>query len=182
MQGGDDLGHIRSKAGKIRALVCDIDGTCTDGFKFYGEDGSLWKRFSSLDIQALKTWNRAGNLSFFITGESGPIAKKFAEQCHIPMEHVFGNAGSQKVKILCKICQQHALTFGEIAYIGDDMNDLGIIEFLIQENGVAACPANAMPLIQEIPHISKLQAAGGQGSVAEWIERLVCHGTPSACL
>ncbi|MDR1435440.1 MAG: hypothetical protein LBI77_03490 [Puniceicoccales bacterium] len=172
MQGTDYPEHIRSEARKTRALVCDIDGTCTDGFKIYGEDGSLWKRFSPLDMQALKTWNGSGNLSFFITGESGSISQKFAEQCHIPADHVFGNAGNQKVQILCKICQQHALTLGEIAYIGDGMNDLGIIEFLIRENGSAACSANAMPSIQEIPRITKLQTTGGQGSVAEWIETL----------
>jgi 3-deoxy-D-manno-octulosonate 8-phosphate phosphatase KdsC-like HAD superfamily phosphatase len=60
------------------ALICDIDGTCPDGFKIYGENGHQWKRFSLKDIQALKIWNESGNLSFFITGESSSINIKLA--------------------------------------------------------------------------------------------------------
>jgi YrbI family 3-deoxy-D-manno-octulosonate 8-phosphate phosphatase len=161
--------NIRSTGKKIRALICDIDGTCTDGFKIYAEDGSEWKCFSTIDILAIKNWNADGNLSFLITGESGSIPQKFAQLCHIPMENVFMNAGNQKVSILHQICIQHHLQFGEIAYAGDDMNDFGIIEHLIAENGIAACPANAMPMIKNIPQIILLKTRGGLGAVAEWI-------------
>ncbi|MDR1907216.1 MAG: HAD hydrolase family protein [Puniceicoccales bacterium] len=155
---------------QIRALICDIDGTCTDGFKIYGEDDSEWKRFSFADIQALKNWNNSGHLSFLITGESGPIPQKFAAQCHIPQKQLSMNAGNKKVQILHEICQNFTLQLDEIAYIGDDMNDLGIIEYLIQKNGLAACPANAMPLIKNIPNILQLKTENGHGAVAEFIE------------
>jgi YrbI family 3-deoxy-D-manno-octulosonate 8-phosphate phosphatase len=160
---------IRSTKKQIRALICDIDGTCTDGFKIYGEDNSEWKRFSLVDIQALKNWNNRGHLSFLITGESGSILQKFANQCHIPEKHLFMNAGSKKVQIFCKICQSFGLQPSEVAYIGDDMNDLGIIEYIIQKNGIAACPVNAMPLIKNIPNIHRIKAVGGFGAVAEFI-------------
>jgi YrbI family 3-deoxy-D-manno-octulosonate 8-phosphate phosphatase len=167
---------IRSERKKIRALICDIDGTCTDGFKIYGKGDSEWKRFSNADIRAISDWNASGNLGFLITGESGAIPQKFAQHCQIPPENVFTNAGSQKVSILHKICMQRHLQLGEIAYIGDDMNDWGIIGHLITENGIAACPANAVPLIKNIPKIVPLKTRGGQGAVAEWITviRNVC--------
>ncbi|MDR1366787.1 MAG: hypothetical protein LBJ13_02675 [Puniceicoccales bacterium] len=155
---------------QIGVLICDIDGTCTDGFKIYGEDNSEWKRFSPTDIQSLKNWNSSGRLSFLITGESGPIPQKFAAQCHMPKEQLFLNASNKKVQILCDICQKHTLHPSEIAYIGDDMNDLGIIEYLLRTNGIAACPANAMPLIKNIPNILQLKTIGGYGAVAEFIE------------
>jgi YrbI family 3-deoxy-D-manno-octulosonate 8-phosphate phosphatase len=161
---------IRSAKKPIRVLICDIDGTCTDGFKVYGEDCSEWKRFSLTDIQALRKWSNHGYLSFLITGESGPIPQKFATQCHIPQAHLFTNAGNKKVQILLEICQNFGLQLGEIAYIGDDMNDLGIIESLIRENGIAACPTNAMPLIKNIPYIFHLETSGGFGAVAEFVE------------
>jgi YrbI family 3-deoxy-D-manno-octulosonate 8-phosphate phosphatase len=160
---------IRSMKKKIRVLIADIDGTCTDGFKIYAEDDLEWKRFSIADIQAIKNWNADGNLSFLITGESGPIPQKFAQRCQIPTENVFTNAGTQKALILHKICAQHHLQLGEIAYIGDDMNDWGIVEHLIAENGVAACPANAMHMVKNIPQIALLETQGGEGAVAEWI-------------
>jgi 3-deoxy-D-manno-octulosonate 8-phosphate phosphatase (KDO 8-P phosphatase) len=161
---------IRSVKKTIRALICDIDGTCTDGFKIYGEDGSEWKRFSFADMQALRKWNNCGHLSFLVTGESGPIPQKFAAQCHIPQAHLFTNADNKKLQILFEICQNFGIQLGEIAYIGDDMNDLGIIESLIRENGIAACPARAMPLIKNIPHIFHLRSTGGFGAVAEFVE------------
>jgi YrbI family 3-deoxy-D-manno-octulosonate 8-phosphate phosphatase len=164
---------IRSGRKKIRALICDIDGTGTDGFRIYGEDDSEWKLFSNADIRSIRSWNASGNLSFLITGESGSIPQKFAQQCHIPPENIFTNAGSQKVSILHKICIQRHLQLGEIAYIGDDMNDWGIIGHLIAENGIAACPANAAPMIKNIPQIIPLKTQGGQGAVAEWIE-IIC--------
>ncbi|MDR1591200.1 MAG: HAD hydrolase family protein [Puniceicoccales bacterium] len=164
--------NIHSDKRSIRALICDIDGTCTDGFKIYGEDGSEWKRFSLADIQALKNWNASGRLSFLITGELGLIPKKFAAQCHISDEHLAMNAGRKKVQILCEICKKFKLHPSEVAYIGDDMNDLGAIEYLIKENGIAACPANAMPLIKNTSNIRQLKVAGGFGAVAEFINSL----------
>jgi YrbI family 3-deoxy-D-manno-octulosonate 8-phosphate phosphatase len=161
---------IRSAKKPIRVLICDIDGTCTDGFKIYGEDGSEWKRFSLTDMRVLGKWNNRGHLSFLITGESGPIPQKFATQCHMPRAHLFTNAGNKKVQILFEICQNFGLQFGEIAYIGDDVNDLGLIESLIRENGIAACPANAMPTVKNIPHIFHLRSTGGFGAVAEFVE------------
>jgi YrbI family 3-deoxy-D-manno-octulosonate 8-phosphate phosphatase len=167
----DDLFmNINPMKKPISVLICDIDGTCTDGFKFYGEDGSEWKRFSHTDIQSLRNWNNNGRLSFLITGEPGSISQKFAAQCHIPPEQLFPNAGNKKVQILCEICQKYTLHPSEIAYIGDDMNDFGVIEYLLRKNGFAACPANAMPLIKNIPNIFQLTTAGGYGAIANFIE------------
>jgi YrbI family 3-deoxy-D-manno-octulosonate 8-phosphate phosphatase len=161
--------NIHSGKKQIRALICDIDGTCTDGFKIYGEDGSEWKRFSLADMRALKNWNDSGRLSFLITGESGSIPQKFAAQCHIPEAHLSMNAGSKKVQILYEICRKFTLKPEEIAYIGDDGNDCGTIEYLIGKNGLAACPANAMPSIGNIPHILQLENEGGHEAIAELI-------------
>jgi 3-deoxy-D-manno-octulosonate 8-phosphate phosphatase KdsC-like HAD superfamily phosphatase len=65
------------------------------------------------------------------------------------MDHVFMNAGNGKAQILCEICQKYVFTFDKTTYIDDTMNDLGIIELLIKENGTAACPANTMSSIQK---------------------------------
>ncbi|MDR1303468.1 MAG: HAD hydrolase family protein [Puniceicoccales bacterium] len=168
--------NIHSGKKTIRALISDIDGTCTDGFKIYGEDGSEWKRFSLADIRALKNWNESGRLSFLITGESGLIPKKFTAQCHIPEGHLFEGAGNKKAQILHEIYQNLKLHPSEIAYIGDDMNDFGVIEYLVDENGIAACPANAMPLVKNIPNIFQLKATGGFGAVAEFLKIIDSSG------
>ncbi|MDR2200563.1 MAG: hypothetical protein LBN94_00395 [Puniceicoccales bacterium] len=163
---------IRSKAKKIQAIICDIDGTCTDGFKIYGEDGSNWKRFSATDVDALRRWNEEGKYIFFITGEPDIIPKKLGQCIQIPAENIFGNAGNQKINILNQIALQWQLQFGEIAYIGDDVNDLGISKYLIAENGIVGCPANAMPMIKTIPSILQLKTYGGHGAIADFIENV----------
>ncbi|MDR2807176.1 MAG: hypothetical protein LBB11_03405 [Puniceicoccales bacterium] len=164
--------RVQTAAQEIRTLICDIDGTCTDGFKIYAEDGSQWKRFSMVDVQALKNWRNSGRNVFVISGENNLIPQKFAQYCDIPPQNVYGNAGDQKLAILAQICQEHQFQYSEIAYIGDDVNDLAVIEHLIAENGTAACPPNAMPLIKGMPNIRQLNTPGGYGAIAEFLDLL----------
>jgi YrbI family 3-deoxy-D-manno-octulosonate 8-phosphate phosphatase len=170
-----DISKIRSEAKEIRVLICDIDGTCTNGIKFFaeGERDLQWKCFSLKDIEAIKTWQKEGNFVFIITGDrQTPILQEFVDHAGIPQEHVFTEAENCKTGKLYEICQKHSFTMGEIAYIGDDMNDLGIMECLICENGMAACPHNASSFIQKINHIKRLKSNGGDGAVAEFIEEI----------
>jgi YrbI family 3-deoxy-D-manno-octulosonate 8-phosphate phosphatase len=162
--------EIRSGRRPIRALLSDIDGTLTNGWKWLGDDGSEWKCFSKADVETLKKWNDTGNLSFLITNDPGTVAAAFAPQCQIPADHVFGGAVTQKVAVLQTICLEHGLKLGEIAYIGDDINDIGILEQVIKENGVGACPRNAVPDIKNVSGIHRLESEGGSGALTEFVE------------
>jgi 3-deoxy-D-manno-octulosonate 8-phosphate phosphatase KdsC-like HAD superfamily phosphatase len=59
---------------------------------------------------------------------------------------------------------------GEVAYIGDELNDVGILEQIIEENGIGACPKNALPDVRNLPGIHRLESEGGDGAIAEFVE------------
>ncbi|UPA28593.1 MAG: hypothetical protein LW808_000795 [Verrucomicrobiota bacterium] len=155
--------HKNSKS----TLILDIDGTCTDAAMIFATDGSRWKRFSKRDIAAIKHWNQAGNHVFFVTGENGLIPYRLAALTETPESHVFTDAGNRKRSIVTSLCQEYGVNLGDIAYVGDDINDFGVMEFLVQHHGWIACPSTAMPIIQTVPSVHILQSTGGNGAIAE---------------
>jgi YrbI family 3-deoxy-D-manno-octulosonate 8-phosphate phosphatase len=157
---------------QVKALALDVDGTCTDCMRILSTNGIEYKRFNIKDIEALMNWISSGNLVFFITGDPGFIAKKFAKYIGLSESVVYAETKDRKVQIINELCKKNGLKLGEIAYIGDDINDFGALEHVIEQNGIAACPANAVPLLKSCTGIIKLKASGGNGAVAEFIGML----------
>jgi YrbI family 3-deoxy-D-manno-octulosonate 8-phosphate phosphatase len=154
----------------IRALILDIDGTCTNACRIFSQDGREWKRFCQKDLQALHRWIDAGKILCFLTGDSSNIVVRWAETCGVnPSQQLIRNAAHLKVQHLHRIAAQFHLRLGEIAYMGDDTNDLGILEHLAEQNGFAACPQNAVPQILAIPGIHLMPSYGGSGACADVI-------------
>ncbi|MDR3143770.1 MAG: hypothetical protein LBT57_02915 [Puniceicoccales bacterium] len=152
----------------IRALVLDIDGSCTDGCRIFSQDGREWKRFGQKDLQALRHWVAAGKILCFLTGESNPVVVRWAEACGVDSErNLVQGASHQKVQHLQRLATQFQLKLGEIAYMGDDTNDLGVLELISEQNGFAACPQNAVPQILHIPGIHLMPSYGGSGACAD---------------
>lgn len=157
---------------ETRILVCDIDGTCTDGRMIVDENSCHWKRISLRDQQAILNWNLQNHQTFFITGEEGTIPSQLAQATETPSDHLFLKAGDQKAKILQGLCQCFHFNPQEMTYIGDDMNDLGVMKWLVSQDGQIACPSSAMPQIKAIPGVYVLQTPGGFGAVHELIQIL----------
>jgi 3-deoxy-D-manno-octulosonate 8-phosphate phosphatase (KDO 8-P phosphatase) len=154
----------------IRALVLDIDGTCTDGCRIFSADGREWKRFCQKDLQALRQWVDSGKILCFLTGESNSVVVRWAEACGVdPKKNLIMEAAHLKVQHLLRLATQFRLKLGEIAYMGDDTNDLGVLELISEQNGFAACPKNAVPPILNIPGVHPLSSYGGSGACAELI-------------
>ncbi|MDR0728490.1 MAG: hypothetical protein LBF21_02705 [Puniceicoccales bacterium] len=162
--------ELLSGPGPIRALVLDIDGSCTDGCRIFSQDGREWKRFCRRDLRALRHWVATGKTLCFLTGESNPVVVRWAEACGVdPEKNLIQGASHQKVQHLQHLSTQFRLKLGEIAYMGDDTNDLGVLELLSEQNGFAACPANAVPQILEIPGIHLMPSYGGSGACVDVI-------------
>lgn len=150
-------------------LILDIDGTCTDACMIFATDGSRWKRFSRRDIDSITQWNRTGKRVFFVTGENGLIPYRLAEITETPENHVFTDAGNRKKSIVTSLCQQYGIHPQSITYIGDDINDFGVMEFLSHHRGRISCPNTAMPIIKNLPNVHVLRSSGGNGAIAELI-------------
>jgi 3-deoxy-D-manno-octulosonate 8-phosphate phosphatase KdsC-like HAD superfamily phosphatase len=154
----------------IRALILDIDGTCTNACRILSQDGREWKRFCQKDLQALRQWVDSGKILCFLTGDGSNNIVRWAEICRVdPSQYLIRDATHLKVQHLHRMATQLHLQLGEIAYMGDDTNDLGVLEHIAERNGFAACPQNAVPQILAIPGIHLMPSYGGNGACADMI-------------
>ena len=167
----DNLEIIATTSHVGPALFLDIDGTCTDGSMIFADDGVLWKRFSKRDIQAIKQWNELENLVFFVTGAKDSIPLKFAELTHTPTDRVLLKSGSKKLQNVLEVCAQYGIQYRDITYVGDDCNDIGIMEFLLKNGGNIACPSSAIAAIKSIAHSTRNKSS--DGAIAEIIHELL---------
>jgi N-acylneuraminate cytidylyltransferase len=154
---------------KIKLFLTDVDGVLTDGSMYYSENGDELKRFHTYDGMAFELLRKAGIKTGIITSENTEIVTRRAAK--LKVDYLFqGKRDGGKLAAAQHICQELNISLHEVAYIGDDINCLE----LLQNVGVAACPANAMAAVKNIPNIIQLQKKGGEGVVREFVELVLC--------
>ncbi|MDR0444857.1 MAG: hypothetical protein LBG98_01030 [Puniceicoccales bacterium] len=164
---------LSTESPMIRALVLDIDGTCTNACRIFSQDGREWKRFCQRDLRALRQWVDAGKILCFLTGDGSNNIVRWAETCGVdPSQQLIRDAAHLKVQYLRQMATQFHLQLREITYMGDDTNDLGVLEHIAEQGGFAACPQNAVPQILAIPGIHLMPSYGGNGACADVIAAL----------
>lgn len=156
----------QSLGSKIKLLVLDIDGVLTDGGVYFTESGDEFKKFNVKDglgiRQAVKTGIKVGFLS---AGRTLKLIQRRADMLDVELVYV-GN--EKKINILTGWTKKLKIHFDEIAYIGDDVNDLECIE----KCRFSACPADAAERVKKSVH-TVLKKKGGDGCVREFIERFL---------
>lgn len=113
--------ELKVKAQKIKWVFTDVDGTLTDGCVYYSPQGELLKKFSLCDGTGFFLLRQAGIKVGIITGENSPIVEQRAKKLNID-KLILG--GVPKVEKLQKFITSEGLSFENIAYIGDDLNDI----------------------------------------------------------
>ncbi len=160
--------EVRNKAAKIRLMLTDIDGVFTDNGVYYSANGEELKRFSFRDgmgVERLRTLLDVP--TGIITKEvSQPVAKR-AEKLKITELHL---GVHNKAERLDEILIRRGLTPDQVAYIGDDVNDLEIMAKV----GLCACPADAMQMVKEKADYICL-TNGGYGCFREFAELLIAY-------
>jgi 3-deoxy-D-manno-octulosonate 8-phosphate phosphatase (KDO 8-P phosphatase) len=151
---------------KIKMLVMDVDGTLTDGCIYIGAEGEVMKAFHVQDGYAIAhLLPKLGITPVIITGRSSRIVEKRASELKITHLH---QGISDKLAKLKEVAAQLGVSSDEIAYIGDDLNDLDCIRYC----GHTACPADAVPeVLRSVDYICKRN--GGRGAVREYISTLL---------
>lgn len=151
----------------IRLILLDVDGTLTDGGMYYTEAGDQIKRFEVKDGIAIRRVSRRYPVSFgFISsGTAEGIIRKRAAALDIT--RVFAGSGV-KSDIVDGWLEELGLQYSQLAYMGDDLNDLSVI----QKAGLSVCPADAVRQVKESVHIV-LKTAGGKGCVREFLEEVM---------
>jgi N-acylneuraminate cytidylyltransferase len=149
----------KSKIKNIKLLVVDVDGTLTDGGMYYSEQGELLKKFNTRDAKGLELIRKEGITVVILTSENSSIVKARSEK--LKLEHVYLGI-TEKSAELEKICVKMNLTLSEVAYIGDDINDLPAL----MKVGFSACPSDAVTEIRDVATFI-CQSEGGKGAVRE---------------
>lgn len=160
-----NLSNINDRAARIRLVLTDVDGVLTDGGVFYGQDGEVMKRFNIRDGMGVERLREIGLEVGIVTGEKSESVVRRAEKLHIEMVHLFCK---DKPAVLREIMEQHKYAPEEIAYIGDDVNDLEVMKLV----GLAACPADAFSEVREIAHYV-CRRPGGHGAFRELAELII---------
>jgi 3-deoxy-D-manno-octulosonate 8-phosphate phosphatase (KDO 8-P phosphatase) len=161
---------LKEKAAKIRLLVLDVDGTLTDGGVYIDENGVQSKKFNIRDGMGITILNEAGiSVGMLSHSRASGILEKRAAMLNV--KHVY--AGKEpKLHVLHRWMLEHSLHASEVAYIGDDVNDLEIMAVV----GLSACPADAHYHVIRAADIV-LTRKGGEGCVREFIDRYLLPDT-----
>ena len=160
-----DVKTLNLKLSKIKMIVMDVDGTMTDGTVYYSKNGEEFKRFSIRDGMGIGLLRMNGIVSAIMTSEDSPIVTARANKLKI--DHVVLGSRNKK-KDLTELAVRTGLTLEEIAFIGDDVNDIQAM----QASGFSACPNNSVLNVKEIADYLCTQN-GGDGAVRELAELIL---------
>lgn len=147
---------------KIRALIMDVDGTLTDGGIYVGEAGEVMKRFDVKDGYGIHNMLPEMDIvPIIITGRKSEIVVNRCRELGI-LDVVQGS--KDKVSDMKRLLKDKGIELSEVAYMGDDLNDLECMKLV----GVRGCPADAVQEIKEVSDIVTC-SRGGYGAVREFI-------------
>ena len=170
---------LRLRAAHIRLVITDVDGVLTDGGVYYSERGEAQKRFSMRDGMGVERLRNADIETAFLSREGSPIVARRAEKLQLRLVYL---GVADKRAALPQILVDGRLDASQLAYIGDDVNDAGIMAE-VAARGLTGAPADAVPSILKLAHY-RCQQRGGYGAFrefAEWILGLREEATaPSA--
>lgn len=160
----------------IKVLVMDVDGTLTDGKIYMGYDGESFKVFNIKDGYGINDILRSKGVEpVIITGRRSEIVENRCKELHI--QYLYQGV-HDKLKVLQQVleqlnlCDESILSLANVAYIGDDCNDLLCMRAIKEAGGLVGCPADAVKQVIDIStFISKKK--GGDGAVREFIEWFV---------
>jgi len=161
-----DKQAIIAKAKKIKLVLTDCDGVLTDNGVYYSDEGERMKRYSIRDGMGVERLKKLCNVETgIITGELSGSLKKRADKLHITELHL---GIKDKAALLEEILERKSLQADEVAFIGDDVNDLPIMQLV----GFTACPADAMPQVcSKVSYTCKNN--GGNGAFRELAELII---------
>ncbi len=153
---------------KIKLFLTDVDGVLTDGGMYYAENGDELKRFNTRDGMAFELLRRAGIKTGIITSENTTLVARRAAK--VKADYLYqGQRDGGKLTAAEEICAKEGITLQEVAYIGDDLNCIPLLEKV----GRAACPTDAVDAVKAISSIFVLFKKGGEGCVREFVEQIV---------
>ncbi|MCI6160906.1 MAG: HAD-IIIA family hydrolase [Prevotella sp.] len=148
-----------------KLILTDIDGVWTDGGMYYDQTGNEWKKFHTYDSAGVLFAHQAGIPVGILTGENTEIVARRAKKLRI--DYLFQGV-KDKLSVAEKLCKDIGVSLQEVAYIGDDLGDVQ----LLQKVGYAGVPISAPTYIQVLATVP-LTKSGGDGVFREFVESIL---------
>ena len=156
---------INKNRKKIKVFLSDVDGTLTDAGMYYSESGEELKKFNTRDGKGFELLKKTGIKVGIITSEDTSIVERRAKK--MKLDYLFqGLEHKGKLDVALEICKNEGISLEEIAYIGDDVNCIELLENV----GLAACPSDSVLSVKNISNINVMTKKGGEGAVREFSE------------
>ena len=155
----------------IKLLSLDVDGILTDGGIYYLDDGQQMRKFNSKDGMGIKEVVKAGIGMCWVTASNTPSIRHRAEALGVP--HILINV-EDKLEAMAALLATLGITFSEVAHMGDDINDLPLLEAV----GCPLTAADAMAVAKDAS-VFITERVGGDAAVREICDLLVAsrHAT-----
>ena len=150
---------------KIKLLALDVDGVLTDGSIYISPAGEVFKGFNAKDGMGISCALRSGLQIAVITGRQSPIVERRCEELGITL---LQQGVKDKRLALQQMAQKLGLVREEIAYMGDDLNDIPAFK----ASGLNLVPADAAIEVMAVADIIT-KASGGRGAVREAITMIL---------
>ncbi len=152
----------------IKLVAFDVDGVLTDGSLTFDENGHEYKTFNAKDGQGIVNLNKAGIITAIITARNNGTVEHRARNLNITELH---QGSKNKIKTLEEIMAKYNITFEEIAYMGDDLPDICILEKV----ALKGCPNDAVDEVKAIANFISSKN-GGRGAVREFCDYILKKG------
>ena len=150
---------LKLKCKKIKLVITDVDGVLTDGSRYYSNEREILKKFHVRDGMGVNLLLRNGIKTVIITKEISKIVKLWAKEMNVSKVY---SGIKTKENELEKICKYYKVSPSEIAFIGDDVNDIE----LMKKVGISATPFDGISQAKKIANYV-CKNSGGNGSFRE---------------
>ena len=157
--------ELYKKFKKIKLVLTDVDGVLTDGGMYYTTEGDIMKKFHARDGMGVTLLRKYNIPTILITKEKTKMVKQWAAKMKV--EKLYDGI-IKKNMILDKVCNAFNLKSDEIAYIGDDVNDVPLLKVVC----LAVTPNDGTKEAKSVSHyICKLK--GGEGAFREFADLII---------
>ena len=148
-----------------KLILTDIDGVWTDGGMYYDQEGMELKKFHTYDSAGVLFAHHLGIPVGILTGEDTNIVKRRADKLKVDYLYL---GCKNKVAIAENLCSRLGITLSDVAYIGDDLNDIA----LLKRVGWAGVPSSSPKYVKALANVS-LSKKGGEGVFREFVETIL---------
>ena len=156
------MANLNEKAKKIKLVGTDIDGVWTDSKMYVTPEGEWMKAFSTYDGMATSMLRDKGIIVAILTGENSDVVLSRAEKLKIDEVYVDEH---EKLKRLTYLTKKYEISMDEVAFIGDDVNDLEVLNVV----GLSAMAGNS-PILDQFSPDYITTRHGGNGAFREFAD------------